>query len=277
MKKAKSLYLSGELIEADQCDYSSSRELGLICPFCSEAVFLRAGSFRDTTLRNGKKVTQIINANFAHYPGSFSGFDCELRANSKEGKEKLALLVIESKNQRLKLFNQRFWELFKQDRNLREKKLIAVVKRYFPNLKEVEVLSIKSRRQWGSMLSVIYDFLQETAELFETISTKDVQSNLQIPIQTIGEERMVNKMYFDSVSKQYHYQICTEIAEFLATNTAGLVFYHLTKVAIFTMILSTPNSKELESLIKDPYYICMAIAGQIYGTHWIKILKDEST
>jgi hypothetical protein len=277
MKKAKSLYLSGELIEADQCDYSSSRELGLVCPFCSEAVFLRAGSFRDTTLRNGKKVTQIINANFAHYPGSFLGFDCELRANSKEGKEKLAQLIVESKNQRLKLFNQRFWELFKQDRNLREKKLIVVIKRYFPNLKEVEALSIKSRMQWRSTLSIIYGFLQETAEFFDTISSKEIQSNLRISIQTIEEEKTVNKMYFDSISKQYHYQICTEIVDFLATNTAGLAFYHLTKVAIATMILSTPDSKELENLIKDPHYICMAIAGQIYGTHWIKILKDELT
>ena len=39
MKTAISLYLGGNIVDAGNGDYSASRNLGLVCPFCRDAVF----------------------------------------------------------------------------------------------------------------------------------------------------------------------------------------------------------------------------------------------
>jgi len=276
MLVAKSIYLSGQLVAAAQCDYQSYKILGLVCPFCSEAVFLRAGTVRDTTLRNGKKVTQSVPPNFAHYSEVFAGTDCELRSKSKEGKEKLEKLIIEAKNQRLKLFNQRLWELFKKDRNVREKKLIDTSKRNFNSLKEVEDLSRITQKWWKSNLQKVYAYIQEVSDSFDKITTKEAQYNLGLSGDVIQEQKEINKKYFDNVSQQFHIQVCKEIADFLCTPTAALAFYRLVQCAIYTMSFTPPELADtLKIFMQEPEYLSMTIAGQIYGTHWINILKDE--
>ncbi len=103
MDLAASLYKGGQLISATESDYSTSRELGLICPFCKESVYLVRGH-----LRQGKMVT----AAWRHYKYSPQSNYCERRAVSGEGKAILAEFKPQARNQRLKLFNRRFWEIF---------------------------------------------------------------------------------------------------------------------------------------------------------------------
>lgn len=52
MELAASLYNGGQLISAQEGDYSTSRELGLICPFCKESVFL---------LTDWKEAIEVLN------------------------------------------------------------------------------------------------------------------------------------------------------------------------------------------------------------------------
>lgn len=103
MDLAASLYLGGKLILATEANYSSSRELGLICPFCKESVFLVQGHTR--------KGTKVVAA-WRHYKYSHQSNYCERRAISKEGKEALNQFKPKAQNQRLKLFNKRFWEIY---------------------------------------------------------------------------------------------------------------------------------------------------------------------
>lgn len=111
MEFAASLYKGGTLFAASKCDYTSSRELGLICPFCRESVFLAKGFTR--TVRSQE---QEVAASWRHYRVTTGTAFCDRRALSKEGKQELKLLQKPAQNQRLKLFNRRFWEIFKHNK-----------------------------------------------------------------------------------------------------------------------------------------------------------------
>jgi len=104
MRYALSIYWGGTVVDALDCDYESSRELGLHCPFCKEAVFLRGSYHR---IQEGKSVA--VAPSFVHY--AHTGQDCELRASRPEGDAYIQTLMIESKNQRLILFNKHFIDI----------------------------------------------------------------------------------------------------------------------------------------------------------------------
>lgn len=111
MDVAASLYKGGELFKANDCDYNSSRELGLICPLCKESVFLVRGFGRTV---NGK--FQSVQSAWRHYRTTPETVFCDRRSLTKEGKEQLKQLGGKAQGQRLKLFNRRFWDIFKHDK-----------------------------------------------------------------------------------------------------------------------------------------------------------------
>lgn len=107
MRFAYSIYWGGTVVDANSCDYESSRKLGLHCPFCNEALFLRSAHTR--IMPDGSR--QQVAASFAHYPGL--GLDCELRAKRPEGEKHIQQLEIHSRNQRLLLFNKHFVDIIR--------------------------------------------------------------------------------------------------------------------------------------------------------------------
>lgn len=62
MQQAVSMFLGGEIINAKDCNHTSNKELGLICPICKKAVFLVKVC---TKQRNGKVFD--VPAHFNHY------------------------------------------------------------------------------------------------------------------------------------------------------------------------------------------------------------------
>ena len=114
MDKCLSMYLGNILVYASDpgIDYNSYRDLGLICPFCHEPVFYRQGGVK---VKNGKQV--IYQPAFVHFPSKdFKDFkECELRCISPEWKGYLKVLTKDAKNQRLRLFNRRFWEMIREN------------------------------------------------------------------------------------------------------------------------------------------------------------------
>lgn len=103
MQLASSLYRGGLLVAAVDADYSTSRDLGLICPFCKESVYLVKGHARRGS---------AIPAAWRHYRVSAQSAYCEQRVLTRDGKNELKALQKTAHNQRLKLFNRRFWEIF---------------------------------------------------------------------------------------------------------------------------------------------------------------------
>ena len=108
MRYAFSIYWGGTVVDALDCDYESSRELGLHCPFCNEALFYRAGYHRIMPDQS----CQQVAPSFAHYPNL--GKECELRATRPEGQTYLQQLEIQSHNQRLGLYNKHFVDIIRQ-------------------------------------------------------------------------------------------------------------------------------------------------------------------
>ena len=103
MEFASALYKGGDLVAAQTANYESYKELGCICPFCKENVFLAREHDRNGSL---------VRASWRHYKLSANTSYCENRALSAIGKELLEKFKPQARNQRLRLFNRRFWDIF---------------------------------------------------------------------------------------------------------------------------------------------------------------------
>lgn len=140
MKDAKSIYLGGDIVAAEDCDYESYRSLGLTCPFCNEAVFLRTAFFR-----KGVEKDTEVNPHFVHFPSSLAknGADCERRSLSKEGRAEIERIKVEARNQRLKLYNDRLWDMFSIGMGKHEVDLVQDRRSFSHSLtyKEIEHIS----------------------------------------------------------------------------------------------------------------------------------------
>jgi len=105
------MYRGGLVVDANDCDYQSSRRLGIVCPFCSEAVYLKK-SFQ--YIRDGKEIT--ASAALCHYHSdSPTAQECELRSLRREGEEYIKSLETQARGQRLELYNKRLWDFIGKD------------------------------------------------------------------------------------------------------------------------------------------------------------------
>lgn len=95
MKEARSLYFDG-LIKAQECDYLSYRDFGLICPECATPVFLASGG--------------IIEPHFHHFRAKEGQPNCSLRYRSSSKVRQLHHSKIGS--QREIIFREHFWDIF---------------------------------------------------------------------------------------------------------------------------------------------------------------------
>ena len=118
MRYAASLRYAGLLIAAEDADYSSFRNLGLLCPNCHESVFLVGPAERQEHPREYKdgKVIQIkaskVAAYFAHRPDKEKSEleRCELRS-SRTNNIDIEKSLTSSRNQILKIFNRHLWNI----------------------------------------------------------------------------------------------------------------------------------------------------------------------
>ena len=259
MLEAKSIYRAGEIVSASDCDYNSSRLLGLICPFCSEAVFLRSGSTRQV---NEKK--QFVSACFAHYNVGTDGFNCERRALTKEGRQRIQQIKTEAKRQRLRLYNAYLWQMIADDRNISYQKL----NRFASSMgrKRCEKLALKIQKDWEQSLSDIYTVINATVQL--CAKTEMVQALTGIAkYQEVEEEALKQLSYFSTkVDLKLHTAICCEIADFLATKTSGYVFIKIVEATL--LLLAIADNKGAEIIKTDSTVLLDAVAGFIAGTHW---------
>jgi Competence protein CoiA-like family len=98
MNIARAMALGGQIVYADNCDFSSSDKLKLLCYVCREPVYLRKGDIRKPY--------------FAHHHATSSRQveECKLRV-SAYGNSTETSNVIEDRGQRLEIFQQHFLSL----------------------------------------------------------------------------------------------------------------------------------------------------------------------
>lgn len=210
MKQAKSMYFGGDIVSADECDFNSSKELGLKCPFCDSGVFIRSASIRKT---KGKE--RLVDAYFAHYPSGWQdNWDCENRSKTAQGQREVEKIKIEARNQRLRVYNAYLWSMFADELNITHRQLNHV--RSVFGEAWCERTSVLVRREWHNSISDVYTILDATVqELVNTV--KDGHHLLTCDLRM-------------------HQLICHEIAEFLGTNTGGFCFLKLFKFSLLQQL-----------------------------------------
>lgn len=120
MKEAQAIRYGGLFVAATECDYSSFKHQGLLCPVCKKSVFLVAGSERSPhqrTLKDGstREVKQAkVDAYFAHHPDTerASVEVCELRSTQITQAQK-QLVAAQARGQRLKVLQNHCWKILK--------------------------------------------------------------------------------------------------------------------------------------------------------------------
>lgn len=242
-------------MQAEDCDYESSRDLGLRCPFCSEAVFLRRGTIRD---RKGKR--EVVMASFAHYAGNPHGDHCELRSQSAEGIAHVKKIALERHNQRLKLYNDRLWDLIASDRNVSRRALMA--HRKWLGDRRLGQVAITARKRWDSFTREgnTYRLIDEAITIILSNSGKRYYAD---PLML--EESQAQSAWMQGVDLALHQTICTEVSDFLATRTAGYAWERIT-AALVLMARTAGGCAYPEDFDADA--VITMLPGFIAGTHW---------
>lgn len=246
------MYFGGEIIKASDCNYQTSRELGIVCPFCSSAVFLRSQSTREV-----KGKLQLVRPYFAHYPtGNGDDFDCEKRSHTKQGKERIEQIRIQARNQRLKLYNAYLWDMIAESHEITHQQLNKV--RSVFGERWCEQTSVLVRHEWGKCLSSIYTYIDA--------AIKDISASF------ISKEH-----YLMQCDIKLHQVICNEVADFLSTNSSGYVFHKLFKRTLYLEAIAGEGHLSIKDWknIKPIAHICsMTIV--IATVRWMEVLNKRS-
>jgi len=276
------MYRAGWIVNAEECDYESSRNLGLVCPFCSEALFW-AGDYS----RVVKEQTQFVSAAFRHYRSADpTAQDCELRATRPDGEAFVNKLEIQSRNQRLELYNRRLWEIFCKTHNQaaldlkRCRKLFGT--RWLDNQAK---LARNYFRDHSDALS------KDLAATFEAMKENKRSDGWQCLLDageidaSDEEEYAATVRGFDS---KIHIAVAQEVAAFLGTRTAGYVFAKLFAVGVYTVarnvtMLNFETAHPDESLIRvfapqikqtDASYLISGLTTLMLLCDWVSALKE---
>lgn len=251
MLEAICMYFGGEIVSAADCDYETARSLGLICPFCKSAVFVRSESTRKVKSR-----VQLVRPYFAHYPtGSEQNWDCEKRSHTVQGREHLEQLKIQARNQRLRLYNAHLWGMFSDAHGIKPQHLNRV--RSAVGEQWCEQTSILVRHEWSKALSDAYTYIDAAVQ--------DIQARVNS-----GDH------YLMRCDLRLHQAICYEIIDFLATDSAGFVFAKLFKFAALQTLASKPDDWGVQEIKRlSPICYISAIAIAIAGTSWIDQIRER--
>jgi hypothetical protein len=108
MNYASSIRYAGQLVLAANCDYRDYKYLGLLCPNCKNPVFLQGQSSRTLGEKN-----ILIPPYFKHFSAKDPALvkQCEARVARYDQRE-LEGRAASARNQRLKLLQRSFWNLF---------------------------------------------------------------------------------------------------------------------------------------------------------------------
>lgn len=231
MKLASSLYKGGELLDASEADYECSKEFGMVCPFCKEAVFLAREHVRNNS---------NVRASWRHYRVSTQSAFCEERALSVQGKEILKQLQPEARGQRLKLFNRRFWDIYKYQKDVPP--LDKATRQIFED-KTLSLLVKHCRERWDipAIMKIIPDRIEAIAETVEKRGQDLVPMLNRVGLAelTFAEQQDILKTAETSLSyfadlkfSLLRHKILSEVIEWLPTETASASFRKVIQLAI---------------------------------------------
>lgn len=262
MKYASSIYQGGSLINADDADYDTYKQLGCICPFCKEALHLVRSHIR--------KGTHIPTA-WRHYKWSPASEVCEKRAISSVGRNELKQFSPVAQKQRLALFERRLWEIYTMDKSY-PKQFRSWVKNHLGEKVFAEVVgSIRKGWEPEIIISTVPNWIGRWIKDKEN-GRKALEDHPAFKsLQSEDRIRAVNSILNADFSP-LRLKICSEVIQFLKTPTSRRVFEQMVALAILDCAEIFPppwSPKKIGNLL---------IAGLIM-TDWtenIAQLKDKN-
>jgi hypothetical protein len=219
MNECVSMYLGGDIIKAAECGFDDYRRLGLLCPFCKQPVFLRAGHLR--TFRGTQKP---VSAYFAHYAGSGEFDDCEKRYQTAQGQALLAKLRTERHNQRLELFNKRLWEIISEDQRVSLHGVSKQIEHKFGR-ETIDNLAKLSRCYWREAINLFQDMIVQQCNALD-------QSKFSVVSVDANFEGDRFEYFSHDCDMRFHITVCSEVADFLASPKSGYAWQKLTRLAL---------------------------------------------
>ncbi len=220
MEFATSLYKGGEQIPANTANYETAKQLGCVCSLCKESVFW---------VKEHQRGDRTIRAVWSHYRISPESKLCDRRALSKEGREILEKLQPKARNQRLKLFNRRFWEIVSY-RRVVPRNLRATCLRYMPE----ETLNKMIRHCWDRWdVKAILKVLPERVKAVNEVSLKRELAAQHPAFQEVAPD-MVDQVIQDFAVNEFsilRFKILSEAIAWLGTQTAKEAFGKLIQLS----------------------------------------------
>lgn len=118
MLTASSIRYGGMLVNAAECNYTSFKHLGLLCPICKRSVFLVGEKIRPASTRKNRdgSISAVKEANVCSYFSHHSDVDrdtindCELRSSQITQAHRVAAETV-SRNQRQKIMQAHLWKI----------------------------------------------------------------------------------------------------------------------------------------------------------------------
>lgn len=274
MRYAKAMYLAGEIVQANECNFNSSKDLGLVCPLCSQAVYLRSGALREQLLRNGQKKLQIINPYFAHYKTGFFDYNCDNRILTKEGRDRLEKIKIKARNQRLKLYNRHLWEMFAEDRNVKKSFARSLIKTI--GKRKIQALVHPVREEIRLNTPIYYSAIVEQLQLILDKPKFESLTNSLFIVSSHPEEREKQYHYFaNNCDRRVHLAVCSEILDFCTTRTAGYFLEKIIPIVVPTigaeLNVDLAQAKKRLTVSNTAQTIC----AQIGSTHWLEEINKR--
>jgi hypothetical protein len=270
---AQSLYLGGEIIEPDECDYDSYAYLGLNCPFCRTAVFLVKPHSRNL----GTK-TALIPGHFSHFAG---GGECESKSTTAKGKQELERVASLAKNQRLKVYQRRLWLLIKNDRNVSRSDLAAIRKKFGDNWcrNMVKLIQLEIRANSDILQEKIIDLAdpsqKKSAQALLTESAK-IFDNQELDSQSSRDAIENQARYLADCDLRIHCKICGEILSFVGVESGSEALNRLLEIALQYLWAATSEQMSINEMKGfDSIIYTNWITGLISGTQWFSQLGKE--
>ncbi|MGL4947086.1 MAG: hypothetical protein ACRC4X_05410 [Cetobacterium sp.] len=217
MQEAISMYLGGEIIDASVCNYNSYKELGLKCPYCQAAVFLRSNTeyvYNDKTVKR--------SSCFSHFKRDENqGLVCEARAQTKEGKEHIQRINLKNQNQRFELYNKYFAEILTcEQKNLKSFKTIK---------KAVEAIAELSNVYLPRHIGLIHKQFVENCMGIKENKNKALASKekLSLKLERDGSKLCETSLSFarDPVNDLIFYEIVCYAASNMTSKLFQEIFY----------------------------------------------------
>lgn len=257
------MYLGGQVVLAADCNYESAKTLGLKCPFCDSAIFLRSQSIRKI---KGKE--KLVGPYFAHYPcGNGDPLDCEKRSISKQGRLIIEQTEIKARNQRLKIYNAHLWEIICDGLYLPKNALNPL--RQLVDSDWVEKKSISLRKEWYNNLPQLYEWIDHTINHLKTLP--EWQQNVHKYVNSMDKRDKSCVASKIPTNIALYQAIVNEVIGFLASDSAGYVFLKMFKLGL--LMLHLADSKALQMGIKQDMpmaYYSMPMCFMICTVDWVK-------